>query len=270
LRRGLFQLPRLRATTLFPLQLVRRRETRALPRQALILPFYHPLRSFTLTQTAPNTPRGSSLALQTIGLTGEYVGSREYQPGVPVRKWDYASWARLGQPVVREFSEPRHPSVAILVDTFFDPQQLDGSEVLPELEALLSLAASLTDAVLAEGNRIDLLAIGPELTPAGDRVYGEDQTRILQRLALANPQEEHRRDRLVHELEELTLTWDFAIVLSHRWDIKLDQLLDALTRHRVIGTRIVVRADRAADGVPPPHGLCHIAPAHVAAGTVDL
>jgi hypothetical protein len=45
-----------------------------------------------------------------------YIGSREYREGVPVRNWDFSSWARLGKPILREFSSPASRSVRIVVD----------------------------------------------------------------------------------------------------------------------------------------------------------
>lgn len=46
----------------------------------------------------------------------EYVGSREYQSGLAVRRWDFASWARMGKPAVREFSESCETFVVVVVD----------------------------------------------------------------------------------------------------------------------------------------------------------
>ena len=128
---------------------MRRRETISLGQSAIILPFYKPLRSFQLTRSAPNLTRGTALAFHTIGMNGEYVGSREYQPGIPVRKWDYPSWARLGQPVVREYCDPRYPSAAVVLDTHFDTADPPAADPIPELEAILSLAAAITDSLLA-------------------------------------------------------------------------------------------------------------------------
>ncbi len=47
----------------------------------------------------------------------DYTGSREYQVGMPVRRWDFTSWARLGRPIVREFQSPSIQLVTLIVDT---------------------------------------------------------------------------------------------------------------------------------------------------------
>ena len=270
LRRGLFQLPRLQATTLFPLHLVRRAVTYQLPRKALILPFYRELRSFDLAQSAPSLARGNNLTLQTVGLTGEYVGSREYQPGVPVRKWDYPSWARLGQPVVREFSAPRHPSAAVILDTFFPAQACENARPLPELEVILSLAAAITEALIERGNRIDLLVIGNRLATCHDRELGEDHQAILERLALAQPCCADELSDLREEIEQTPVTWELAIVLSHRWGEEQEQLFQAATRRHGLGKRIVVRTDERASDYAR-HDMLHcVTSSQVEAGLVDF
>lgn len=55
-----------------------------------------------------------------LGDLSHYVGSREYQVGMPVRRWDFASWARLGKPIVRQYSAPSSDSVLLIVDTSCD------------------------------------------------------------------------------------------------------------------------------------------------------
>lgn len=69
----------------------------------------------------------------------QYLGSREYQAGMPVRRWDFQSWARLGRPIVREFQSPSVRSVTIIVDTACD----GSSESLAVVERVLSLAATV-------------------------------------------------------------------------------------------------------------------------------
>lgn len=270
LRRGQIRLPSLRATTLFPLQLVRRTETCRHTGEALILPFYRELHSLRLAESTASFSRGSNLALQTVGLTGEYVGSREYQPGVPVRKWDYASWARLGQPVVREFSEPRHPSAAVVLDSFFPPADAKPGRVLPELEAMLSLTAAITSALIAERNRIDLLAVGDQLLTIHGRFSGEDHLLILEQLALAHPCDPAGIPTLFQKIEDIPITWDLAVVVSHRWEKEQELLLDAVTRRIIGGTRVVVRPDQWSGHATPDDGVLNFTCRQIETGLLDL
>ena len=77
----------------------------------------------TKERTAGEVERLASLAVDgtnsrpRAGDSSEYLGSRDYQPGMRVRRWDYRSWARLGRPVVREYEEPQRKSIVLIVDT---------------------------------------------------------------------------------------------------------------------------------------------------------
>ncbi len=75
-------------------------------------------------------------------LMNDYVGSREYQIGMPVRRWDFASWARLGKPAVREFAGHSDTLLVIVVDTSSPHHRFQLDEAY---ESALSTAAGLID-----------------------------------------------------------------------------------------------------------------------------
>jgi uncharacterized protein (DUF58 family) len=247
LRRGRHALPQLRATTLFPLQLVRRSTVFPLPRRALILPFFHSLRSFDLIHSAPNVARGTTLSFHTLGMNGEYVGSREYQPGMPVRKWDYPSWARLGQPIVREFCDPRHPSTAIVLDTFFAAPQRSDKRPVPELEAILSLAASISEALMLLGHQVELLVIGHQMIFLQNHEPSASHRTVLEQLALADAGRAEQFPEVIRALGQLSLTWDSTFLLSHQWGQPQEELFAAVTRQTADGYRILVSDERRPD-----------------------
>lgn len=269
-RRGQFQLPELRAKTSFPLNVRIRSQAFPVGREALILPFYWELRSFDLLRFVPNLVQGRDLALQSVGVTGEYVGSREYQPGLAVRKWDYASWARLGRPVVREFSEPRYPSVAVIVDTFFPTQRHAGGELVPELEASLSLAAAITEGLIARSCRISMLAVGNDCFTSDCRFSAENHVVMLERLARGKPSALDGLKELAGRLEQPPATWDLAIVLSHRWEREQEDLFQLATRRNASGSRVLIQLrEQARGGADPGFGHC-VTGSQIEAGQVDL
>jgi uncharacterized protein (DUF58 family) len=266
----LHRLPRLQATSCFPLQLVQRSERTRIRRQALILPFYRELVSCHIAQNVPNEARGQTLAMQTVGLTGEYIGSREYQPGVPVRKWDYASWARLGQPVVREFSEPRHPSVALIVDTSLTgAQSSETSDLIPELEAVISLAAAVSEAVIAHSNRVELLTICERVMFDHDQAFGDVHLAILEHLALARPSTPAALDAARAEIAQLPSNWDTVIFIGQQYQEHQQQLVDQARRQCVHATRILV-GQRAAGDSASEGELRVVSIAQIERGAVEL
>ena len=73
----------------------------------------------------------------------DYTGSREYEVGMPVRRWDFTSWARLGRPIVREFQSPSIQLVTLIIDTSHEPGTGVARDTQdPLLERVLSLAAT--------------------------------------------------------------------------------------------------------------------------------
>jgi uncharacterized protein (DUF58 family) len=88
----------------------------------------------------------------------EYLGSREYREGMPVRRWDFAAWARLGVPSIREFNEALEPTALVVLDVFKRRGSIDNN-----LETLLSKAASATVSLDRQGFRIILLVVGAHI-----------------------------------------------------------------------------------------------------------
>jgi uncharacterized protein (DUF58 family) len=270
LRRGLHKLPRLRATTLFPFHLVRITTSWAIEQEMLILPFYRRLSSCNLAQVAHGLSRGDACAARSVGLTGEYIGSREYQPGMAVRRWDYPSWARLGQPVVREFSKPQEPSVAVVLDTFFPQGEQAPQEAIPELEAMLSLAAGITEAFIECGCRIAVLAVGTQVVRFANRYSSMDQQAILAHLAVAAPSPAAALPALVHQLACGQNTWDLAVVLCNRWDAARQELMHCVTRQGAVGKPILVHQDGQAWEEVRPVNVDNASVSQIEAGVVGI
>ncbi len=276
LRRGLHKLPRLRATTLFPLHIVRITTTYSIQQEMLILPAYRELTSCNLAQIAHGLTRGNEFAMRSVGLTGEYVGSREYQPGMPVRRWDYPSWARLGQPVVREYSRPQEPCVALILDTFFTDEEHAEGDLIPELEAILSLAAAITEAFIDRGCHIAVMAVGDTVIRLADRFSADDQQAILAYLAVAKPSCSTALPEFAYQLTQTRVVWDLAVLLCHQWDAEREKLLQAVTRQSAIGKSLLVYQDghlrdkpRLSDAATPL-SMDRVSVSQIEAGTVGI
>lgn len=150
-RRGIHPLPDVLVTSSFPFHLFRSVSRHSSQTQIAITPR-------PLSGDEDPVARGLLDALGSWShrlLSGDaldYTGSREYQTGMPVRRWDFTSWARLGRPIVREFQSPSIQLVNLIVDTSCDgSDSSDAEHADPMLERLLSLAAT---AVLSLGRRM--------------------------------------------------------------------------------------------------------------------
>jgi uncharacterized protein (DUF58 family) len=121
----------------------------------LVLPRIARVVSLAIPEPRRDQSGGVALASKT-GESMELLGVRPYRPGDPIRHLHARSWARTGQPIVREYHEELFRRVAVVVDI----DALDEKRS----EAAISLAAGVVSH-LAKGEAIiDLLV-------AGDRVH---------------------------------------------------------------------------------------------------
>jgi uncharacterized protein (DUF58 family) len=101
-------------------------------------------------------PGGVAQAVQT-GESMDLRGVRPYRPGDPVRDLHARSWARVGQPVVREYQQEYFRRVAVILDA-------EVGDADPELfEAAISLAAGVIRRASREDALIDLLLVGRDV-----------------------------------------------------------------------------------------------------------
>ncbi len=160
LRRGRYLLrgPTVRATD--PLRLVLTREV-ALPDQVLLVyPRFYSMEDFMVPVGRRYQPGGVPLASST-GDAIEFVGTREYREGDPLRNIHWRSWARLGEPVVKEYQEEYFCRIAVILDTFLSPKPSPAEE--KTFEAAISVTASIADFFSRSEYLVDVLAAGPDI-----------------------------------------------------------------------------------------------------------
>lgn len=181
-RRGAAPLPPVLVESLFPFHLFRTR--RWVDPNAMII--VTPPRLNTDDDTHWRTLEFTLKGIASRAAQGDqihYIGSREYREGVPVRHWDFSAWARLGRPIVREFSSPASRSVRIVVDNTGSPESKPNSsdgnhdaldsirmKILawmaswrrsrtqpdPAFERILSLAAASVETLVRNGAAVTL------------------------------------------------------------------------------------------------------------------
>jgi uncharacterized protein (DUF58 family) len=127
-----------------------------------VLPSFHPILEIDLPHGRRYQPGGIALTSQ-VGESPEYIGNREYRPGDPQKRIDFRAWARLAEPVVREYHEEFYCRIALVLDTHVDRLRRRPLTGFPELEAAVSLAATVADALARGEYIIDVFAAGPEL-----------------------------------------------------------------------------------------------------------
>lgn len=175
----------------------------------------------------------------------DYTGSREYQDGMPVRRWDFASWARLGRPIVREFQSPSIQAVTLILDTG-DPEVRDHAfNKEQRFEHLLSLAATAINELIRKlvlvrlyvSNEDSAVITGVDMGGS----TGGDRESLLIRLASADftraEPSDRRLEKVLDHVSKLPV-----VVLTLRPDADVWQSLP--------NTVTVLRADDAHEAMP--------------------
>jgi uncharacterized protein (DUF58 family) len=158
--RGRFVLPALGVGRTDPLGLLATRRV-ALPGQVVLAyPRFFEMPELVLPPGRRYQPGGIPLASSTGDAT-EFVGTRDYRDGDPLRRIHWRSWARRGQPVVKEYHEEYFSRVALVLDTYL-PRRAR-REDRRAFEAAISLVASIADRLSRTEEVVDVLAAGPDV-----------------------------------------------------------------------------------------------------------
>jgi uncharacterized protein (DUF58 family) len=162
--RGEHHLDSFSAAALVPLGLSLGRPVLSTGCRFLVVPKIARVERLALPTGRRHQPGGVALASRT-GESMDLLGVRPYRAGDAVRDLHAKSWARYGEPVVREYQEEYFSRIGVVVDTDLEAAEAGGAKDPARLlEAAISLAAGVV-AYLSRGEAlIDLLV-------AGDRVH---------------------------------------------------------------------------------------------------
>lgn len=155
IHRGIIHLTGLTITRSDPFGLWNACHTMMLPESVLILPKLYQLPPIQLPGLRRYQSGGVALA-SSVGDSEEFRSLREYRPGDPLRKIHWKSWAKTGQPIVREEQDEFFVRHALILDTFHPVKY---SEILEEA---VSIAASLAYQVQTKESLLDLMFVAQE------------------------------------------------------------------------------------------------------------
>jgi uncharacterized protein (DUF58 family) len=156
--RGEHDLDPTRLAALVPLWLAQGPPIRSEGARFVVVPKVARVQSVTMRMNRRNQPGGVPSASRT-GETTDLLGVRPYRAGDPVRDLHARSWARHGEPMVREYQEEHLSRVAVIVDIDVRAGGAGGDD---RLEAALSLVAGVVARVTRTDAVVDLLVVGDE------------------------------------------------------------------------------------------------------------
>ncbi|MDS4027392.1 MAG: DUF58 domain-containing protein [Candidatus Contendobacter sp.] len=244
LRRGWLEFAALNFGRPEPLGLLQRRFRQPLADRLLVLPRRYPVPPLHF-HAGRRYQRGGVHLAQSIGEEDEFIGLREYRPGDPPRRIHWRSFAKRGEPIVKEFQDEFFVRHGLLLDHC----AVGADET--RFETAVSAAASIAAAERSSETLLDLLFVG-------DRAYcftagrGLGQTeQLLEILACVQPRRDQSFSRLLALLASHAPTLSACVCILLDWDAERRQLLDLLRGHGVATVALVIGPPSA----PPPPGI---------------
>ena len=233
-RRGRYVLPPLGLARTDRFGLVRTKAVWRPEQVVLAYPRYYTLEELPLPMGRRYQPGGIPLASE-VGDSLEFVGTREYREGDPLRKIHWRSWARRASPVVKEYQEEYFSRIALVLDTFL-PRKPRPRE-RERFEAAISVLASVAEHFSRSDEVVDILAAGPDLYEVSTGRSLGSLDNVLDVLACLEPSPappfESIAPPLVERLERLTTV--VAVMLE--WDEPREAFL---RRVRAMGVAVRV------------------------------
>jgi uncharacterized protein (DUF58 family) len=259
-RRGICRWPRLQVSSSFPFNLFRFRQTFRVQGELIALPRFLPLAGFSFADTCHQLAGSFDHSANQVDDSEMLLGSREFVPGMTVKRWDYASWARIGKPAVREYQSERQQTASLLIDTFAAEKMDEDFE--SRFEAVLSLTASLSQRLSEIEFDLENVLLGSDDLNLDRDLSRSVRLQMLNReLALAQPDAVAHLDAIVNHHQPLLADASVLFVILNGWDDRRAALLQRLDTQRQY-TRVMMVTGRAY--AKPDH-----APRHIVEVTVD-
>ncbi|MEO6401024.1 MAG: DUF58 domain-containing protein [Vicinamibacteria bacterium] len=239
-RRGRYRLRGARVRRTDPLRLMSTTSVTSPDATLLVYPRFWRLDHFDVPIGRSYQPGGIPLASST-GDAIEFVGTRDYREGDPIKNIHWRSWARRGQPVVKEYQEEYFSRVALIMDTYLPKSFTEAHR--QAFEGAVSVVASIADWFSRGEAIVDVLAAGPDLyeVSAGRSLGYLDN--ILDVLACLEPCSDPPFGTVGPHLHEKLARLTSVVVVMLDWDDAREQFLRGV-REQGTGLRcIIVRED---------------------------
>jgi uncharacterized protein (DUF58 family) len=230
------------------------------PARLVVLPKRYSLPQVSLGGSRRYQHGGVSLA-SSVGDSEEFIGLRDYRPGDPLQRIHWKSFARVGNPVVREYQDEFFERHALILDTFC------GEAQSAEFEEAVSVAASFACTLDTQDCLLDLVFVGAEAYcfTAGRGQLQSGQ--LVEILAGVRPCAHKPFKTLLDSIAAQRSALSGCIVILLAWDEHRRALLDRL---RAAGVPLLALAVLAAEPADKPAWLRVLRPGQVQEGLAAL
>ncbi len=227
--RGVHHLDPVSAAALVPLGLAVGPATMSSGTRFTVVPRLARIRQLALPIAPQYQPGGVALASHT-GESMELMGVRPYRAGDRIRDLHAVTWARSGEPTVREYQQEYFSRIGIVLDTDL-PKSAEA-----QLEAVVSLTAGITARLSHSEALIDLLVCGDRLHPltVGRSLGHLDQA--LDHLSCVAPGPGFDAHRVLDQLRPHLPRLSGIIFVASGWSAEHRSLVEGI-RHAGVGCR---------------------------------
>jgi uncharacterized protein (DUF58 family) len=181
------------------------------PQSLCVLPRRYRLPPLTLPGSRRYQHGGVALAA-SVGDSEEFVSLRAYRPGDPLQRVHWKSFARAGEPIVKEYQDEFFERHCLVLDTAVSAARAAA------FEEAISVAASFVCAIDTRECLLDLLFVGQHpccVTAGRGQLQAE---RLLELLAVAQPAGEGSFASVVAAVIGRRTELSSVIFVSAAWD----------------------------------------------------
>jgi uncharacterized protein (DUF58 family) len=217
-----------------PFGLIRRLARVAQPGKITVLPRRYALPPVNLPGSRRYQHGGVTLS-QSVGDSEEFISLREYRPGDPLQRIHWKSFARAGQPVVREYQDEFFERHALVLDTFGPAGEI--------FEEGVSVAASFACTLDTQECLLDLLFVGaqPHCFTAGRGQLPSAQ--LVEILSGVRPCTDKPFQSLVDSVLARRASLSGSILILLAWDEARRALVERLRTSVPLKVLVVARSD---------------------------
>lgn len=236
-QRGVYDLPQLLAGSSFPGGLLRKVVKVGSPQRLAVYPRFVRQSAFAVPVSRTYQPGGVTESSR-VGDSNEFLSTREFRQGDRWRDIHWASSARTGKLIVKEYVEEYFLRTGIVLDTqspFWQPPQ--------GFEKCVSLAAGIAQQLISKDVIVDILVMEEKFRrfSAGRSLASRDQ--VLEFLAGVEEQEKLDFKFLETPVFSSVNLFSCVVVLLATWDESRAQFVERLKETNV-KLRVVLVASK--------------------------
>jgi len=243
---GMFLLGELICYVVDPLGLFAARRTVKADTSTVILPRWQEHDYLPVRHGGRSRRNVSRRVMHREGNSDHFLGTREFQPGDPMRKIHWLASARSGQMVTKQFEENIGEEFLVIHDLDLPLNQLSGKEGQATLKALLLAGANVLRYLEKNGHRYGLLVNNGQESDVtlggGEEFFARAMERLTCSLPYAGEPLESTLGNLPRGLADSAL-----ILISSRTDSSIPALAASLADNGQAVTLITVSPSDGAD-----------------------